>query len=213
MLAKRDGTPVPAVILPAHAPVEWAAPEGKAPGPEDLVRWFDTSANGDARRLLRMLAGVPLSLPVIRLVRSSLMPGSDPSVVAEVLLSGLIEQLDPGDPEAARFGLRDGVSAVLLENASARDLHATLRTVADHLGVHFGGKSFDAALDASDLSTTPNAFDEDAGTFALAAAPVLHRLGGRYRKLAEQLEALQSSPPPQDETPPQGATADRPNGL
>ena len=84
--------------------------------------------------------------------------------------------------------------------------------MADHLGVHFGGKSFDAALDASDLSTTPNAFDEDAGTFALAAAPVLHRLGGRYRKLAEQLEALQSSPPPQDETPPQGETADRPNG-
>ena len=212
MLAKRDGTPVPAVILPAHAQVEQAGPEGEKPRPEDLVHWFDASASGDARRLLRMLAGVPLSLPVIRLVRSSLMPDSDPSVVAEVLLSGLIEQLDPGDPEAARFGLRDGVSAVLLENASAHDLHATLRTVADHLGVQFGGKSFDAALDASDLSTTRNAFNQDAGTFALAAAPVLHRLGGRYRQLAEKLEALRSSPPPPDETSSQDATAYRPDG-
>jgi hypothetical protein len=194
MLTKRDGTSVSGVVLPLDRLPEPTAVSDPVSSPEELVQAFDVSASLDARRLLRMLAGVPLTLPVIRVVRSSLLPGSDPSVVAEVLLSGLIEQLEPGDPEAARFGFRAGIPEILLEHASAIDLQASLRAVAGHLGVQFGGRSFDAALDASELKST-EAFDPNAGAFALAAAPVLKRLGGRYRRLAAQLDSLQSRQP------------------
>jgi formylglycine-generating enzyme required for sulfatase activity len=124
-------------------------------------------------------------------VHSSLLPGTGPSVVAEVMLSGLIEQVDPGDPEQARFAFRAGVAEVLPEGASARDLYAALRTVARHLGVRFGGRSFEAALRTPDDLLRQGArvpLDEHAGEFARVAAPILRILGGRYRRLAEVLE-------------------------
>jgi formylglycine-generating enzyme required for sulfatase activity len=188
MLAQ-GGIPVPGVVLPL--PPGSPVPTRLEMTVEQQVRLFDSTASLEARRLLRMLVAIPLKFPIIRLVHSSLLPGTGPSVVAEVMLSGLIEQVDPGDPEQARFAFRAGVAEVLPEGASARDLYAALRTVAKHLGVQFGGKSFEAALRAPDELLPQGArvpLDELAGEFARVAAPILRILGGRYRRLAEVLE-------------------------
>jgi formylglycine-generating enzyme required for sulfatase activity len=188
MLAQ-GGIPVPGVVLPL--PPGSPVPTRPEMTVEQQVGRFDSTASPEARRLLRMLIAIPLKFPIIRLVHSSLLPGTGPSVVAEVMLSGLIEQVDPGDPEEARFAFRAGVADVLPEGASARDLYAALRTVARHLGVRFGGKSFEAALRTPDDLLRQGArvpLDELAGEFARAAAPILRILGGRYRRLAEVLE-------------------------
>ena len=182
---------VPGILLPDRPPADEDSRPPDAMTVQQQVDRFDSLASPEARRLLRMLAGVPLKLAIIRLVHESLLPGTGPSVVAEVMLGGLIEQVDPGDPERARFAFRAGVSELLPDGASARDLFSALRTVATKLGVRFGGKSFDAAVRAPEevLAGDPAiTLDGDAGAFALAAAPVLKLLGGRYRRLGELLE-------------------------
>jgi formylglycine-generating enzyme required for sulfatase activity len=191
---------VPGVILPdrplrtmgTRVAVEFDA--------ERQVRQFDSLSSREARRLIRMLAAVPLRLKIVRFVHASLLPGTGPSVIAEVMLSGLIEQVDhPGEPEKARFAFRPGVAAVLPEGALASDLYDALSAVAKYTGIRFGGKTFEAALKAPDElfregegSTVP--LDDEAAAFATAAAPILRILGGRYRRLVEILET-QLSPP------------------
>jgi formylglycine-generating enzyme required for sulfatase activity len=191
---------VPGVILPDRPRETADNQEGAELDAERQVRQFDSMSSREARRLIRMLAGVPLRLKIIRFVHASLLPGTGPSVVAEVMLGGLIEQVDhPGEPEKARFAFRPGVAAILPEGALASDLHDALRAVAKYTGVRFGSKTFDAALKAPDElfregegSTVP--LDDEATAFASAAAPILRILGGRYRRLAEILES-QLRPP------------------
>lgn len=80
-------------------------------GAEERVKLFDREASPLARRLARVLAYVPLSLPVMRVVQAALLPTSDQSHLAEVLLGGLLTT--PKEPGAEQFEFHSGVQPLL----------------------------------------------------------------------------------------------------
>ena len=66
----------------------------------DRVQRFRQLSSPQARRLVMLLAAAPvITLPVMRLIRDSMMEARSPLPVAEVFLSGLLQRL-PGQAEA-----------------------------------------------------------------------------------------------------------------
>ncbi len=106
------GSPVPSAVK--------TAPPG-----ERLTR-FHESASPSAFQLLRALAYVPLTLPVMKLVRQSLNLESDESHLAEILLSGLIERRTPRNTTLSRdqvlYDFIPGVQDLLLQTLSNREI-------------------------------------------------------------------------------------------
>lgn len=74
-----------------------AAPLTEAPSPRQRIAAFRAIASSPAFQLLRLLSGMPLSLPVMRLMQMG-MPERAQVHLAEILLSGLIERITPPDP-------------------------------------------------------------------------------------------------------------------
>ncbi|ANZ34750.1 hypothetical protein BBK82_00305 [Lentzea guizhouensis] len=101
--------------------------------PAERVTRFRTFASPPAFSLAGLLAAapVPLRLPVMTVVRKTVLPDTKLSHLAEVLLSGLIEREEslPGTYE-----FRDGLRQELLATCSRADTARVLRTVADFLG-------------------------------------------------------------------------------
>lgn len=94
-------------------------PEKTAPtDPRELVARFRATASVEAFELLRHLAAVPLSFPVVRLVQHAIMPETDSSHLAEVYLSGMIERTSVeqsgAHPDTVTFDFAYGVRDVLI---------------------------------------------------------------------------------------------------
>ncbi|WP_280387781.1 SAV_2336 N-terminal domain-related protein [Nocardia wallacei] len=86
----------------------------------ERVRRFRAASTPEAFRLAASLAQVPLLLPIMRLVQQAVLPGSKPSVLAEVLAGGLIEDTTARSappytiPEDSRvFAFRPDVAEIL----------------------------------------------------------------------------------------------------
>ncbi|GAA2602749.1 SAV_2336 N-terminal domain-related protein [Streptomyces axinellae] len=60
--------------------------------PAEILRAFRMSASREAVQLAVCLAAVPLALPVMRLVQRTMLAGTGPEVMAEVVLSGLLRR-------------------------------------------------------------------------------------------------------------------------
>ena len=75
---------------------EWEQEKGLTA--EQLVRRWRRSATPVARKLAQMMAAVPVSLAVIRLIQRSLLPEATTVQVAEVFLSGLLVDPARNDP-------------------------------------------------------------------------------------------------------------------
>ncbi|MEV5593157.1 SAV_2336 N-terminal domain-related protein [Streptomyces sp. NPDC052496] len=116
------------------------------PGPDRLLREFEQTASPDARHLAVHLSAVPLALPVIQLVQRAMLPQTGPAELAEVLLSGLVEQLpDPtGGPaqEGAAGGpwyeFVPGVRDELLSRLSAGEAALVLKHCSLYIERTFG---------------------------------------------------------------------------
>ncbi|AXE97340.1 SAV_2336 N-terminal domain-related protein [Paraburkholderia hospita] len=81
--------------LAALAP---AVPRTEAASPRQRIAAFRAIASSSAFQLLRILSGIPLSLPVMRLMQMG-MPNREQVHLAEILLSGLIERVTPADAD------------------------------------------------------------------------------------------------------------------
>ncbi|WP_206504085.1 SAV_2336 N-terminal domain-related protein [Streptomyces chrestomyceticus] len=116
------------------------------PEPADLVREFEQAASPDARHLAVHLSAVPLALPVIQLVQRAMLPQTGPAELAEVLLSGLVEQLpDPtGGPAHAGaaggpwYEFVPGVRDELLSRLSAGEAALVLKHCSLYIERTFG---------------------------------------------------------------------------
>ena len=88
---------------------------GAEPDPEQVVRRFLLVGSKTAQELARHLAAAPIiTLPVIRLIRQTLLGGETGQVhEAEVLLGGLLHAIGPADsaidPEEILYDFHDGV--------------------------------------------------------------------------------------------------------
>ncbi|QXE38607.1 caspase family protein [Streptomyces sp. GMY02] len=107
--AAREGVP---------EPVAGPAPGFDEPGPDQAVRRFQADASPVAQELAGYLSAVPLTLPIMTLVRRVMLRESEHGHLAEVALGGLFEPWRGGhreiDTDRFRFEFRPGVREALL---------------------------------------------------------------------------------------------------
>jgi len=159
-----------------------------ADDPVHRVQRFRTIASPAAFHLARYLAAAPLSLPVMRLVQSLLMPDSRPRDLAEVFLADLMCRVTPADaqvhPEQVRYDFRPGVREVLLSTLDRRTELRILSRVSDFVRSRLGGTldfpALVAGLGAAEISEADR-------PFAKVAHTVLRSIGGRYGAIADML--------------------------
>ncbi|MDL2078474.1 SAV_2336 N-terminal domain-related protein [Streptomyces sp. GXMU-J15] len=106
------------LTVPQSAPTPPRAEEEPvAEGVEAILRRFRAGASPAAQQLAGYLSAVPLSLPVMNLVRQVMLPDSEHGHLAEVALGGLLKpwaDADATDPDSVPFDFRPGVRAALL---------------------------------------------------------------------------------------------------
>lgn len=162
---------------PAHeAAYETPGPQGPFPDPLDAVERFRANASPTAQRLAAHLAAVPLTLPVMTLVRRSLLRDSEHSHLAEVALGGLFapwgaEQV----AEQAEFQFLPGVREALLGSQLRGDVAAVRelvrRRVWEYMSRHRGtGRDF-TAIRVADGTEGRREVPDGALPFATAAPP------------------------------------------
>ncbi|MFB7300217.1 SAV_2336 N-terminal domain-related protein [Streptomyces rubiginosohelvolus] len=129
-----------------HVPA--TVPDGRT-----AVERFRANASPTAQQLAAHLAAVPLTLPVMTLVRRSMLPSSEHGHLAEVALGGLFapwDSLPTGTPvDELQFDFLPGVREVLLGSQLRRDVAAVRglvrRSVWDYLASNRGtGREFSA---------------------------------------------------------------------
>ncbi|MFD8985962.1 SAV_2336 N-terminal domain-related protein, partial [Streptomyces sp. NPDC059564] len=178
--------PVPAEVgrvLARHPAAPVPLPRTARP-PRELVRRFRSSAAPGAVQLAVYLAAAPLTLPVMRLVQRTMLPDSEPSDLAEVLLSGLLRR--SGDVPGQWYEFVPGVQDVLLGPLGRDEAALVLKHCSEYVRAHFGpGVRNFPALAVSQLTGVPEAGPaEDAGrvpggrlpqAFAHVSAQVVRR--------------------------------------
>ncbi|MEU6315082.1 pentapeptide repeat-containing protein, partial [Streptomyces sp. NPDC047014] len=116
-----------------ESPPPGARPEAGGRSALEVVERFRASASPTAQQLAAHLAAVPLTLPVMTLVRRSLLRGSEHGHLAEVALGGLFEpwgeDRDRSGPEDAEFAFLPGVREVLLGSQLRGDVAAVRELV------------------------------------------------------------------------------------
>lgn len=96
---------------------------------EERLRTFFDLASPEAQRLAGLCAGVPLTLPILRLVQQTFMPRSHPSILAELLMSPLVAPLGPG-----RFVWREGIAQELALQVPVPDTLEVRWKIGEFLG-------------------------------------------------------------------------------
>ncbi|MGR4882082.1 SAV_2336 N-terminal domain-related protein [Streptomyces sp. LARHCF249] len=150
--------PVPAEVgrvLAAHPAAPLPPPRAVRP-PRELVARFRSSAAPRAVHLAVYLSAAPLTLPVMRLVQRTMLPDSEPSDLAEVLLSGLLRR-SPETP-GQWYEFAPGVQDVLLGPLGRDEAALVLKHCSEYVLTHFGrGVRNFPALAVSQLTGAPPA--------------------------------------------------------
>ena len=107
----------PAVVL-SHVSTSAHVPASQPLDAQRRVRRFRLNTSTTASRLAGLLTAVaPVSLPVIHLVRETLVPEARQEHVAEVLMGGLLKRISPddtvGNPYRMKFSFLEGVAEEL----------------------------------------------------------------------------------------------------
>ncbi|MFE5809828.1 SAV_2336 N-terminal domain-related protein [Streptomyces sp. NPDC056491] len=158
LLAGLAAGPVPAEVgrvLAGHPAAPLPPPRAVRP-PRELVARFRSSAAPRAVQLAVYLSAAPLTLPVMRLVQRTMLPDSEPSDLAEVLLSGLLRRSGPGPGHWYEFA--PGVQDVLLGPLGRDEAALVLKHCSEYVLAHFGrGVRNFPALAVSQLTGIPPA--------------------------------------------------------
>ncbi|MFJ2908820.1 SAV_2336 N-terminal domain-related protein [Streptomyces sp. NPDC087228] len=114
-----------------------------------LVSRFRSAASPAAGQLAVYLAAAPLYLPVMQLVQRTMLPGSGPSELAEVLLSGLLSRTkgaDGGEEGGQWYEFAPGVREALLGPLGRDEALLVLKHCSQYIEQRFGkgGPNFPA---------------------------------------------------------------------
>ena len=190
--------------------------ESQLLNPEQLVRRFRATASTTARRLAEMMAAVPVSWAVIRLIQKNLLPEAETIHIAEVFLSGLLHKDSLGQEGSGtlrlpqRYDFVAGVRKQLTRGVFVFDTEKVLENVADDLLSQLSievrqrlsedikrrlgrsMKSFEAFLlpEFVDELLLDGVNQAEMLPFASVTSEVLEGLGGKYANLAEQLKRV-----------------------
>ena len=170
------------------AEADWAVIEPQTP--KARVELFNATASPPAKRLARLMSVAPVELPVVHLIQKAFFKqAADPVHVAEVYDSCLLEQTsaaEAGEPICYEFvqGVRELLNQGNPIDETLRVLDVLSREITRTLG--FEINSFTALLYANaDWGEKEKAAILP---FAQIATQTLHRLGGQYTDLAQQVE-------------------------
>ncbi|MET9550858.1 SAV_2336 N-terminal domain-related protein [Streptomyces sp. NPDC006627] len=178
-----------AVTYVSCAPAPCGRPltaEGDLPITERVLR-FQAAASPTAADLAAHVALSVPALPVMRLIQQRVTPGSRPSDLAEVLLSGLLE---PVDAERGLYDFVPGARTALLETLPRPESLA----VADLLGrlgeeiearAGSASRAFRAVVEVAQ-GTGSRGLGPAAQPFALVSEEALGLLRGRAIRVAER---------------------------
>ncbi|MFK4109115.1 SAV_2336 N-terminal domain-related protein [Streptomyces sp. NPDC002176] len=178
LLAGAGAGPVPGAVgwVRADQPPAPRARAGRGPTPVERVSRFRSTASPAAGRLAVYLAAAPLCLPVMRLVQRTMLPGSGPAELAEVLLGGLVRRAgeDHGPDAGQWYEMEPEVREALLSTLGRDEALLVLKHCSEYIEQRFGkgGANF-PALALAQLGGTgqPGRGDE---------SPVETRLFGAY---------------------------------
>jgi signal recognition particle receptor subunit beta len=163
----------------ARQPPERSAGEANAElSMEDRIRVFQARASRGAQALARVLAGAPLlSLPLIGVLQSRLLPETGLSELAEVLVSGLLEESPwpAAHSRAERFRFRAPASDLLRRGTTADQEWDTFAAISDYLDQNAGTGDAIRALIADPLGFAT--VDAELEPFAAVGRAVAVRLG------------------------------------
>jgi len=163
---------------------------------KERVELFMATASPLAQQLARMMAAVPVELPVVHLIQQELLPDVQPVQIAEVYSSGLLEEIkpnnvkaEPSKPDApVRYDFVKDVRGLLNETTPLDKTLGVLEVLSKRIArtLGFEIRSFTALLSPKSDWTQ----DTKAAIlpFAQIATEVLHRLGGDYAELAQLVE-------------------------
>jgi formylglycine-generating enzyme required for sulfatase activity len=158
---------------------------------QERVELFMATASPLAQHLARLMAAVPVELPVVHLIQQELLKNVQPVHIAEVYSSGLLEAVKPNQAKSdipARYDFVEGVRGLLNETTPLDEtlgvLEALSQRIARTLG--FEIRSFTALL--SPKSHWSQETKDAILPFAQIATEVLYRLGGDYAELAQLVE-------------------------
>jgi serine/threonine protein kinase len=216
-------TPLPAAILPRQSAAEEELP-GSAPGgngesrdwadPARLVREFRATVSPAAYQLAGYLSAAPLTLPIMRLVQESMMPGTGPAELAEVFLSGLLlKSADTGplaDPERTSYVFAAGVRDALQSTLTRSEAFGVLDQVGRYLtGGRRGGRPFPVLLHGqTDDSGIRAAAEQFPSSFGRVSGGLLQRIGaGLGAILAPEENASGEETATADPSPPRADLA------
>lgn len=150
LLSGAGAGPVPGAVgwVRADQPRASVARQTQRPSVLELVSRFRATASPDASRLAGFLAAAPLCLPVMQLVQRTMLPGSGPSELAEVLLSGLLTRAKgEHDGDGVQwYEFARGVQESLLGPLGRDEAVLVLKHCSEYIEARFGkgGPNFPA---------------------------------------------------------------------
>jgi tetratricopeptide (TPR) repeat protein len=159
----------------------------------ELVQRFRTNASSPAWRLAGLLALLPITLPIVRLVQQAMFDEPQQVHIAEVFLSGLLEIISAEsstlNPDNVEYDFVNGVRDILLNFVPPNDSIRVLTEISALITSKFAHPFDFGALLAYPLGKESIVVDKENRPFALMGAKVLRRFGGEYTALADWLEA------------------------
>ena len=180
LITAGPAAPADATVLLAGNPPPAMMAVGAATSAQERVHRFHSHASPLAFRLATLLAAVPVSLPMARLVQAELVPESGPDHLAEVLVSGLLQPSPDAGPAAVTFEIPDAVRAVLLSGARRSDTARVVRVAADRFGDRITALTrMRDALEDPDGAPDPGMSVGSAAEVAIERA-VMRALSGPY---------------------------------
>ncbi|CAM5584999.1 putative protein OS=Streptomyces fumanus OX=67302 GN=GCM10018772_50620 PE=4 SV=1 [Streptomyces fumanus] len=227
LLSGAGAGPVPGAVgwVRADQPPAPAARADRRLSPYQRVSRFSSGASPAAGRLAVYLAAAPLCLPVMQLVQRTMLPGSGPAELAEVLVSGLVTRAgeEYGTDGTQWYEIEPDVRDALLSRLGRDEAMLVLKHCSEYIEQRFGkgGPNFPALAlaqlgDGDGRSRAPGARYADNGEDATVPQPfaeIAARVLERFMPLPEQLALYdgppgyddRADPPPADRRPPHQA--------
>ena len=158
-----------------------------------------------ARRLIMLLAASPvITLPVMRLIRASMLPEISPLPIAEVFLSGLFKKLpqqENAKPEEIQYDFMTGVRAELLNFLPPVEVIEVVNKISFYVAQRL---NYTSLQEFRAFLTNPEAEKpelEGLKSFASVTASILERLGGDYAGFAKELRQGAGEVPASNQIP------------
>ncbi|MBW4559646.1 MAG: hypothetical protein KME32_00570 [Mojavia pulchra JT2-VF2] len=161
---------------------------------EQRVQAFRVTASPMARKLAGLLASAPvISLPIVRLIQEAMLKDSQQVHVAEVFLGGLLKPLSEINadtyPDYVQYEFMDEVRELLIDSVPSQYVLNVVDEVSKYVSKKAGLslESFAAVLRNPQQVINAD-IAEKAKYFATVTAQVLRRLGGKYARVADNLD-------------------------